>query len=90
MSFFAIYPKILCAALGFALGFPCVMGSRILLNLREIAREEMRCGVSTSRVFTSIQFAEISIRGEGNEESIEMDSLSGADRPGGRRGGEVD
>ena len=58
MSFLAIYPNIMSAALGFAFGFPCVMGSRILLNLREIAREEMRCGISTGKVFTSLQFAE--------------------------------
>ncbi|KAL5481101.1 hypothetical protein ACEPAI_10042 [Sanghuangporus weigelae] len=71
MGFFTIYPKILCAALGFALGFPCVMGSRILLNLREMAREEMRCGLSTSKVFTSIQFAEQTLR---QQESIAMES----------------
>ncbi|KAL5522956.1 hypothetical protein ACEPAF_1223 [Sanghuangporus sanghuang] len=79
MGFFTIYPKILCAALGFALGFPCVMGSRILLNLREIAREEMRCGLSTSKVFTSIQFAEQTLRQQesiasGSELRIDQDA----------------
>ena len=73
MGFFTIYPKILCAALGFALGFPCVMGSRILLNLREIAREEMRCGLSTSKVFTSIQFADRSLP---RQESSAIESMS--------------
>lgn len=76
MGFFTIYPKILCAALGFALGFPCVMGSRILLNLREIAREEMRCGLSTSKVFTSIQFADRSLPRQ-ESSAIEIMSRSG-------------
>lgn len=80
MAFFAFVPFIMCAALGFALGFPCVMGSRVLLNLREIAREEMRCGISTGKVFTSLHFAEASalqrtIPGEDEDSESEPNSL---------------
>lgn len=60
IGFFA-FSDTLSAALGFAFGFPCVMGSRILLNLREVAREEMDCGFSTSNAFTSIEFAQLSV-----------------------------
>lgn len=80
MTFLVFYPFIICAALGFALGFPCVMGSRILLNLREIAREEMRCGISTSKIFTSLHFAEASalqraIPEEDIDSELGLDSL---------------
>jgi len=33
-------PKLICVALGFLLGFPVIMGCRMLLNLKEIADEK--------------------------------------------------
>lgn len=76
----AFYSEAMCAALGFALGFPCVMGSRILLNLREIAHEEMQYGISTGKVITSLHFAEASalqraIPGEDGDSGSGLDSL---------------
>ncbi|KAI5120051.1 hypothetical protein M0805_007803 [Coniferiporia weirii] len=54
MAFLAFSSSLLCDALGFALGFPCVMGSRILLNLRETARGKPM----TSLALTSLRFAD--------------------------------
>lgn len=33
-------PLLICFAVGFVIGFPLVMGSRLLLNLREMAEKD--------------------------------------------------
>ena len=44
-------------ALAFALGFPCVMGSRILINLREVALKEDRYRHPVSVNLSVLEFA---------------------------------
>jgi len=40
--FYAVSAVFICVAVGFVLGFPLIMGSRILLNLREMAADEVK------------------------------------------------
>lgn len=56
MFFFIFNRYLVNVALSFALGFPCIMGSRLLLNLREIARKEELGSLFPSHVVSSIRF----------------------------------
>ncbi len=48
-------PKLICVALGFLIGFPVIMGCRMLLNLKEIAddREDFDNITLATLVFAS-------------------------------------
>lgn len=46
----------LSIAVSFSIGFPCVMGTRVLLNLKKVAREEARLGISTEQIQSPIEF----------------------------------
>lgn len=54
----SLEPLLICVAVGFNLGFPLIMGSRLLLNLREMAEEDLVSGMSVKNTtLTAIVFA---------------------------------
>ena len=52
----ALEPLLICVAVGFVLGFPLIMGSRLLLNLREMAEEEVAGGTTRSVTLSALVF----------------------------------
>ena len=59
-------PLLICFAVGFVIGFPLIMGSRLLLNLREMAERDP-VGSTPSISLPTIHFAPSrSTRGEQN------------------------
>lgn len=54
----SLEPLLICVAVGFNIGFPLLMGSRLLLNLREMAEEDLVLGMSVKNTtLTAIRFA---------------------------------
>ena len=69
----SVYPHLSCVAINFVLGFPNVMGSRMLLKLKEIAEKEEQAQVQ-ARVMSSIRFEGNSALGSALVRSIVLDS----------------